>query len=36
MLVHLDQVVALRQVLSASKKQSKGDKGRGLSAGGLI
>lgn len=36
MLVHLDQVVALRQVLSASKEQSKVDKGRGLSAGGLI
>ena len=36
MLVHFDQVVGLRQVLSASKEQSKVDNGRGLSAGGLI
>lgn len=36
MLVHPDQVVALRQALSASKKRSKVDEGRGLSAGGLI
>lgn len=35
-LVHLDQVVALRRTFSASKRQSKVGKGRGLSAGGLI
>lgn len=36
LLVHLDQVVALRRGLSASKERSEVDKGRGLSAGGLV
>ena len=35
-LVHLDQVVALRRTFSVSKERSAVDKGRGLSAGGLI
>jgi len=35
-LVHLDQVVALRRTLSDPEERSKVDKGRGLSAGGLI